>query len=154
MDVFGCYQGDRIPDTSLDVFHSQIGVVIVDDLVKGQPLVEQFENALHRDSCACHTRLTKVDLGIDCYSLHSSVTSKKLVAVIVHCVGKAGNDGCCARLYLPSRPVLQRLGQVSRLDALAPREVRDGPRDPKRTTARSGSDETHVRSVQAAAWRP
>ena len=62
--------GYAVLDTRLNVLDGKIGVIVPDDLVKGETFTEQLKNALHCDPCAGYAGLAEVYVGIDCDSLH------------------------------------------------------------------------------------
>lgn len=62
MNVFRCYKRNGILDAGVDVLDCKIGIIIADDLVKGETFVEQLENTLHCDARTCPQGLPKCTL--------------------------------------------------------------------------------------------
>ena len=58
-------QGNGIVHAGVDVVRREFRVVVLDDIAKRNPRVQEFENALHGDSRACHTRLPKMHLRVN-----------------------------------------------------------------------------------------
>jgi hypothetical protein len=51
----------------------KIGIIVFNNLIKGNGLSDQFEHILHRNSGPGHTWLPKMDIGVDGYSaVHGS----------------------------------------------------------------------------------
>jgi len=48
---------------------AQVRIVIVDYLLEGKPLADKLENFNHRNPGAGHTRLAKMDVRVDLFSV-------------------------------------------------------------------------------------
>lgn len=68
MQVFSGKHINRVTHTGADIFDLKIWIISLNDLVKRNPFTNQFKYILHSDSCAGHTRFTKMDIRIDCDS--------------------------------------------------------------------------------------
>src|SRR5215208_1758747 len=72
MNILSCYQRDGVLQAGVNVILFQIRVIILNNLVEGQTLVNQFEYVLHRDTCAFNDRFAKMNLRVDDNSFHRS----------------------------------------------------------------------------------
>ena len=70
MDVFSLDNVNGVLNARFDVLDFQLGKVIADDGLEGNPIADQLQYRLHGDARACHARFTKVDRGADLYSTH------------------------------------------------------------------------------------
>jgi len=61
----------------VNIFGYEIRVIVLDDLIKREILSKQLKDTLHRDAGTFYTRFSKMNLGINYYSLDHKVTSQK-----------------------------------------------------------------------------
>ena len=94
MDVFGRYERDRILDTRANILDGEIGVVITDDLAKGNAFVKQFEDALYRNACTSDTGFPKMDFRVNNDSFHNTILPQLRNAV--HTTGTLGVIRFCS----------------------------------------------------------
>jgi len=78
MNILRSDKRDGVLDTGPNVLRGEIGIIVLDDLIKGEVLVEQFQNTLHCDACPSHTGLAKMHLRINHYSLYHTRTPSKV----------------------------------------------------------------------------
>ena len=75
MHLFAGHQRDSILHAGTYIIRSEIGVVILDDLLESQPLAEQLQHTLNRYTRAGNARLAKVYPGINRDSGKHPITS-------------------------------------------------------------------------------
>ena len=65
MNAFSRYQRYRILNARSDIFNAEIWIVVVDNLIKREVFIKEFENILDCYARACHARFSKMNLGIN-----------------------------------------------------------------------------------------
>ncbi len=68
MDFFGRYDFNGVLNARANVFELQLGIVILNDLVKGNAFPYQFKDILYGNPRARHAGLPEMDVGINDYS--------------------------------------------------------------------------------------
>src|SRR3972149_4124844 len=62
----------HILQAGVNVFLFQVRIIILNDLVKGQSFVDQFQHILYCDTRPFDDRLARMDLWVNDYSIHGS----------------------------------------------------------------------------------
>ena len=83
MNILSRDERDRVLQTGFNVLNLKVGIIVLDNFGKGKSIVKQFKNALHGSARAGNARLTKMDLGIDSYSVHIFCQINKCIIVIM-----------------------------------------------------------------------
>lgn len=69
MNVLSRHNIHSVLDARPDVGFLKFGIVILYNLAKRDTIPHQFKYALHRNTRACHTGLSKMNIRINCYTL-------------------------------------------------------------------------------------
>jgi hypothetical protein len=89
-DVFTGHHVNRILDARANVFLLQIGVVIPNDLGKGDALADQLQDAVHGNPCPSHAGLPKMAFN-RCFRAEGLPTlsgkKKKSLTQLICCQG-------------------------------------------------------------------
>ena len=97
MDVFSGKHIDCVLDARANVLLIKVGIVISNDLVKGNSLADQFQDALYWDTSARDTGLAEMNSGVDGDSLvHTPIISCRATPSHERCVAPsfaAGAEG-------------------------------------------------------------
>lgn len=85
MNILSRDERDRVLQTGFNVLNLKVGIVVLDDFGKGKSIVEQFKNTLHGSTRAGNARLTKMDLGVDSYSIHifCQISNQCIIVIII-----------------------------------------------------------------------
>jgi hypothetical protein len=65
VNFFNRHQGNRILDRCLNIGNAEIRVIVPDDFLERKPFVQQFKNALHRNTGTGYTGFSEVNVWID-----------------------------------------------------------------------------------------
>jgi hypothetical protein len=90
MNILSRHQCDGILQTGADIWNGQLGIIVLQDRLKGKAFVEKFQNALNRNPGAGHTGLAEVDFGIYRDSLVHLFTSRTGLIISYYTPGDAG----------------------------------------------------------------
>lgn len=63
-------QRSGILHTGLYVLHCNVWIVPLDDLIEGNPLLDQLKDTIYRDSCPGNAGQAKMDICVNCDSAH------------------------------------------------------------------------------------
>ena len=85
MNILSRDERDRVLQTGFNVLNLKVGIIVLDNFGKGKSIVEQFKNTLHGSTRADNARLTKMDLGVDSYSVHifCQIFNKCVIVIMI-----------------------------------------------------------------------
>jgi len=85
MNILSRDKRDRVLQTGSNVLNLKEGIIVLDNFGKGKSIVKQFKNTLHGSTRADNARLTKMDLGVDSYSVHifCQIFNKCVIVIMI-----------------------------------------------------------------------